>query len=279
MNVGSKIKEYRMKKGLTQKDLADELHVTYQAVSKWENDSAEPSFDMLKQMCDIFECTIDDLFGTKKDTADIVEEKIVYGICDQCGKHIIKEDEVFRIEETKKGVKDNKEYIETTTKTLCKECNEIWQLTEGKKIEKAEKEKKDNIKSKRIASFVIPSAVFILFIIVAISEFVAGNAGDGCYAIALAVLGFTFAGTLILNNTFLPDLWLTIASWGFVKMPGVIFSLDLGGLIFLVVVKVLLFLLSLIFVLFAMFCATIIALVVSIFVYPYALYKNLKGIE
>ena len=125
----------------------------------------------------------------------------------------------------------------------------------------------------------IPSAVFILFIIVAISEFVAGNTGDGCYAIALAVLGFTFAGTLILNNTFLPDLWLTIASWGFVKMPGVIFSLDLGGLIFLVVVKVLLFLLSLIFVLFAMFCATIIALVVSIFVYPYALYKNLKGIE
>ena len=37
MGVGPKIKEYRNKAGLTQKDLADKLHVTYQAVSRWEN--------------------------------------------------------------------------------------------------------------------------------------------------------------------------------------------------------------------------------------------------
>ena len=56
MGIGLKIKEYRTKAGLTQKDLADELHVTYQAVSRWENDDAEPSFDMLKDLCRILNC-------------------------------------------------------------------------------------------------------------------------------------------------------------------------------------------------------------------------------
>ena len=50
MEIGLKIKEYRTKAGLIQKDLADELHVTYQAVSRWENDDVEPSFDMLKDL-------------------------------------------------------------------------------------------------------------------------------------------------------------------------------------------------------------------------------------
>lgn len=72
MGIGLKIKEYRTKAGLTQKDLADELHVTYQAVSRWENDDAEPSFDMLKDLCRILNCSTDDLFEINKPT---VEEK------------------------------------------------------------------------------------------------------------------------------------------------------------------------------------------------------------
>lgn len=34
---GKFIKEIRAKNNLTQKQLADKYHVTYQAVSKWEN--------------------------------------------------------------------------------------------------------------------------------------------------------------------------------------------------------------------------------------------------
>ena len=65
MGVGQKIKEYRIKAGLTQKDLADQLHVTYQAVSRWENDDAEPSIDTLKEMCGILNCSIEVLLDMK----------------------------------------------------------------------------------------------------------------------------------------------------------------------------------------------------------------------
>ena len=62
MSIGPKIKEYRVKAGLTQKELADKLFVTYQAVSRWENDDAEPSISTLKEICRILNCTTDELF-------------------------------------------------------------------------------------------------------------------------------------------------------------------------------------------------------------------------
>ena len=41
MTIGNNIKRLRIKKGLTQKDLADKIHVTFQAVSRWENNLVE----------------------------------------------------------------------------------------------------------------------------------------------------------------------------------------------------------------------------------------------
>ena len=66
MGIGYKIKEYRFKNNMTQKDLANLLHVTFQAVSKWEHNEAEPSFDILIEMTKIFNCTVDDLFNLKQ---------------------------------------------------------------------------------------------------------------------------------------------------------------------------------------------------------------------
>ena len=36
-SIGEKVREYRLKKGMTQDALAAELRVSSQAVSKWEN--------------------------------------------------------------------------------------------------------------------------------------------------------------------------------------------------------------------------------------------------
>ena len=46
-NIGAKIREYRKKKGLTQDALAAELHVSSQAVSKWENGQTMPDISLL----------------------------------------------------------------------------------------------------------------------------------------------------------------------------------------------------------------------------------------
>ena len=50
MTFGQKLKKLRTEKNLTQKDLADQLHVTFQTVSKWESDINEPDFpdDIIK---------------------------------------------------------------------------------------------------------------------------------------------------------------------------------------------------------------------------------------
>ena len=47
--IGKFIKKIRVDNGLTQKDLADKLGVTYQAVSKWENGKNIPDIMILKQ--------------------------------------------------------------------------------------------------------------------------------------------------------------------------------------------------------------------------------------
>ena len=54
MTLGQKLKKLRIEKGLTQKDLADQLHVTFQTVSKWEGDTNEPDFSTLKELSKIF---------------------------------------------------------------------------------------------------------------------------------------------------------------------------------------------------------------------------------
>jgi len=53
----------RKSKGLTQEDLATQLGISYQAVSKWENGQSCPDIALLPRLAEIYEVTIDSLFG------------------------------------------------------------------------------------------------------------------------------------------------------------------------------------------------------------------------
>lgn len=57
------IKTRRKQKGITQEALAKMLGVTQGAVSLWELGEREPNIRILKQMANIFECSIDDLLS------------------------------------------------------------------------------------------------------------------------------------------------------------------------------------------------------------------------
>lgn len=61
MNFGEKIYELRSKNGMSQGELADELDVSRQAVSKWENNSAVPDLDRIIKMSELFGISIDEL--------------------------------------------------------------------------------------------------------------------------------------------------------------------------------------------------------------------------
>ncbi|GEO77598.1 hypothetical protein LCR01_20410 [Companilactobacillus crustorum] len=61
MILGTRIKEEREKKGWSQNDLAEKLHVSRQSVSKWELGSAYPDIERLIQISDLFNVTLDSL--------------------------------------------------------------------------------------------------------------------------------------------------------------------------------------------------------------------------
>ena len=65
---GKLIKEIRKKNNLTQKNLADKYNVTYQAVSKWENDKNMPDVSLIKEISKDFNVSMDDLLEGKYNT-------------------------------------------------------------------------------------------------------------------------------------------------------------------------------------------------------------------
>lgn len=61
--LGERLKKLRMERGLTQEQLAGQLHVTRQAVAKWESDNGTPDVDNLVRLADAFGVTLDTLVG------------------------------------------------------------------------------------------------------------------------------------------------------------------------------------------------------------------------
>ena len=62
IELGSKMKKLRLQKGITQDTLAKALHVSFQTISKWENNVSMPDIQLLPEIAVYFGCTIDDLF-------------------------------------------------------------------------------------------------------------------------------------------------------------------------------------------------------------------------
>ena len=59
--IGNLIKQIRKDHNMTQQDFANKYGVTYQAVSKWENGKNIPDIILLKEICNDFNVSIDDL--------------------------------------------------------------------------------------------------------------------------------------------------------------------------------------------------------------------------
>lgn len=62
LQIGCKIKSFRLSKSMTQEQLAQKLGVSSQAVSKWESNTNMPDIQMLPDLAVIFGVSIDELF-------------------------------------------------------------------------------------------------------------------------------------------------------------------------------------------------------------------------
>lgn len=65
--IGRIIYSYRKVQGLSQEELADIVGVSSAAVSKWERNLSVPDVEVLCQLADYFEVTLDDLMGRSRE--------------------------------------------------------------------------------------------------------------------------------------------------------------------------------------------------------------------
>ena len=63
LKIGHYIQNLRKAAGMTQKELAEKLNISFQAVSKWENGDTLPDTGILLDLCDILGTTADKLLN------------------------------------------------------------------------------------------------------------------------------------------------------------------------------------------------------------------------
>ena len=66
--VSQQIRDARISKNMTQSNLADELGVSYQAVSNWERGNSLPDISKYEDLCRILDLKLEDLLGGGSDT-------------------------------------------------------------------------------------------------------------------------------------------------------------------------------------------------------------------
>ncbi len=276
--IGSNIKKLRTEKGLTQKELADRLFVSAQAVSRWEHNEVEPSLGTIAEMAKIFGVSTDAILGIgqPEDTEEKQQEKKeereaepqkphekeyvfreppkqILALCSCCNSPIYEKSDIVR---------------KRDDRIFCRKCDE-------EKRNAIYNERREKGIRRRILSFVLGPLASLIFLISYIS--LGGFEKGGNYiasGVFVTVGLFTLVSCLLLSNNFVGEMFLEIWSWGFRRMPGIIFSLDVSGCLWFITVKLLLSLLAFLLALACFLLAIFVGEVVSVFVYPYAIIKN-----
>ena len=77
MNIGAKIRSLRKEKRVTQEELAEYLHISSQAISKWETGSSCPDIDFLPKLAIFFGTSLDNLLDFNQSQINAAVEALV----------------------------------------------------------------------------------------------------------------------------------------------------------------------------------------------------------
>lgn len=61
MLIGDKLKEARLKKNMTQEEVAEKIYVSRQSISNWENNKTYPDIGNVIALSDLYEISLDEL--------------------------------------------------------------------------------------------------------------------------------------------------------------------------------------------------------------------------
>ncbi len=253
---GKIIARLRKENNMTQAEMGARLNVTFQAVSKWENDQSQPDFATMNEIAKLFHVPLT-VFLEEDESADEAaaaapsaeegpkkEEETAIGYCSVCGNAVY---------ESTLG--------QQHPELLCRECVASFRRNQAEARRRAEEEAKrrqmeaerkakqaqaraeflrEEARRKRnkglIWGGVIGGILLLIFLISVISSS-QGQLWEGILgSVLIAVFGFAFTAQMIwggfVRSTF---------SYGgaIIGTPGVIFTLDLDGILFLIGVKLL----------------------------------------
>ena len=79
MNIGEKIIEIRKERKMTQEDFAKIFHVTRQTVSNWEHEKSYPDLQMLIDISNQFEISLDTLIKEDSKMVKTIDKERVLG--------------------------------------------------------------------------------------------------------------------------------------------------------------------------------------------------------
>ena len=269
MSCGKAIQQLRKKIGFTQTELGENLNVTSQAVSKWENDLSQPDFETIRRMTELFGITIDEFAELCKETDSEVaatqvkkrnEEKSVkkemVGVCMVCGKAVYEND------------------IGAEDPLVCKKCHDA---AEQKKQEQAESKRVRTASSFKKA-MIIPAVIIGILLTIYLPVSIAKGL-PAYYVVSGAVflvLLYPVIPQLVWGYGIVADIFDAICLRTF-HMPGIIFEWSMDGLKFLILMKILFCVLSFLLSIIAFVFGICLCAIVAPFTFPSQIIAARKG--
>ena len=282
-NYGTKIAELRAANKMTQAELGAMLNVTSQAVSKWENGLSEPDIESIRKICEIFNITFDEFFGVESKSEESSDPTptgaVVLAYCDVCDKPL------YNPKEYQVSIEDGIQH------TTCLDCvpkkEEMKRKAQQEKIDKENKAREELLARERKVRqdnemrdvkkgllWGILGGIGLAAIALIVTVTAQENVG---IIIAGGVLGLYGGYAMLTQFIWINSVW---DVFGFflrtLKLPGVIFTLDIEGLLFLIFVKVLGAILSAIFSVILFIIGFIVTWIYAMIIFPFALIKEIR---
>ena len=304
MTLGQKLAGYRKLSGLTQQQLGERLNISAQAISKWEKDLSEPALTTLRALAELYKVTVDELLDPNSGFPDMsvsAEEELSQAepVGEQAEAEI-QNDPSPTIGYCKHcGIAVNAENVGATQPAVyCKRCMELrlrqQQQTEmqlqqlrvhkenqARKADAAKRKRQANgrtLAQKRNTSFWIAglfTAFFLAFMIIVMAG------GFSLGLLAFTVIGsyviFSFVACLF-YDCFVQDVVIDWFSKS-IQWPGLIFTFDVDGCLWLIGMKLLFWFLGLLFGIVTGAIGITLGLISAPFVFPYMMRKIHKNIQ
>lgn len=280
MSLGKKLAGYRKLAGLTQQQLGEELNLSPQAISKWENDLAEPDLATLRILSELYKVPIGEMIDPNIGVSEPVLEKSeeeaekdsapeIIGFCKKCG---------IVVNENNVGERSPEILCLSCRDKRDKEAQEAKEAEERKQIKTRTENRSRHLK-RLIFSMITAGLAALIFLPLIISFIVITGSVS---LIPIAIVGpyvvFSYVACLF-YDCFIQDLLFDNIGRSF-QLPFILITtFDLDGIIWLIGMKIIFWALGVLLgLIYLAFCIAL-GIICAPFVFPFVMISVSRAIK